>query len=106
MATRKEYLNYVFDQLSGVEGISHRAMMGEYIIYLRGRVAAYICDGRLLVKPVAAARALLPDAPLEPPYPGAREMLLVEDTDDSGFLQRLFETIYPELPAPGEKKKK
>ena len=106
MATRKEYLNYVLDQLSGVEGISHRAMMGEYIIYLRGRVAAYICDGRLLVKPVAAARALLPDAPLEPPYPGAREMLLVEDTDDSGFLRRLFEAIYPELPAPGEKKKK
>ena len=61
MATRKEYLNYILDQLSGVEGISHRAMMGEYIIYLRGRVAAYICDGRLLVKPVAAARALLPD---------------------------------------------
>ncbi len=106
MATRKEYLNYILDQLSGVEGISHRAMMGEYIIYLRGRIAAYICDGRLLVKPVAAARALLPDAPLEPPYPGAREMLLVEDTDDSGFLRRLFEAIYPELPAPGEKKKK
>lgn len=106
MATRKEYLNYILDQLSGVEGISHRAMMGEYIIYLRGRIAAYICDGRLLVKPVAAARALLPDAPLEPLYPGAREMLLVEDTDDSGFLRRLFEAIYPELPAPGEKKKK
>ena len=101
MATNKEYL----DQLSGVEGISCRAMMGEYIIYVHGRIAAYVCDDRLLIKPVPAAKALLPDAPSEAPYPGAKEMLLVENTDDNDFLKRLFEAIYPELPEPKKRRK-
>lgn len=77
MATSKEYMDYILDQLSGVEGITHRKMMGEYILYIHGRIAAYVCDDRLLVKPVAAAKRLLPDAPMEAPYPGAKEMLLV-----------------------------
>lgn len=93
MATSKEYMDYILDQLSGVEGITHRKMMGEYILYIHGRIAAYVCDDRLLVKPMAAAKRLLPDAPMEAPYPGAKEMLLVEDTDDRVLMERLLQII-------------
>ena len=93
MATSKEYMDYILDQLSGVEGITHRKMMGEYILYIHGRIAAYVCDDRLLVKPVAAAKRLLPDAPTEAPYPGAKEMLLVEDTDDRVLMEHLLQII-------------
>lgn len=93
MATSKEYMDYILDQLSGVEGITHRKMMGEYILYIHGRIAAYVCDDRLLVKLVAAAKRLLPDAPMEAPYPGAKEMLLVEDTDDRVLMEHLLQII-------------
>lgn len=93
MAISKEYMDYILDQLSGVEGITHRKMMGEYILYIHGRIAAYVCDDRLLVKPVAAAKRLLPDAPMEAPYPGAKEMLLVEDTDNRVLMERLLQII-------------
>lgn len=106
MATSKEYLNFLLEQLSGVDGITHRQMMGEYILYHHGKIAAYVCDDRLLVKILPGAAALLPDAPQEPPYKGAKNMLLVENVDDRDFLQTLFETMYPELPQPKPKKKK
>lgn len=106
MATDKAYLEYILDSLSDLDDISHRAMMGEYIIYYRGKIAAYICDDRLLVKPVAAAERLLPNAPRELPYEGAKPMILVENTDDREFLCRLFNEMYDELPAPKAKKRK
>ena len=104
MATRKEYLDYILDRLSGMDGISYRAMMGEYILYLHERVAAYLCDDCLLVKPVPAAKRLLPDAPMEAPYPGAKEMIPVENTDDRAFMRLLLEAMDPELPEPKPKK--
>lgn len=104
MATRKEYLDYILDRLSGMDGISYRAMMGEYILYLHERVAAYLCDDCLLVKPVPAAKRLLPDAQLEAPYPGAKEMIPVENTDDRAFMKLLLEAMDPELPEPKPKK--
>lgn len=105
MATSKEYLNFILEQLSLIDGISHRQMMGEYIIYLYGRIAAYLCDSRLLIKPVPSAVRLMPDAVYEPPYEGAKDMLLCENVDDKEFLKELFEAIYDELPKPKEKKK-
>lgn len=98
MASSKEYLSFITEQLSELEEITYRAMIGEYIIYYRGKIAAYICDDRLLVKPVKSARLLMPDAPYEPPYEGAKEMLLVESVDDKIFLARLFNAMYDELP--------
>ena len=100
MATHKEHLNFILDQLSEIDGITHRQMMGEYIIYHHGKIAAYLCDERLLVKPVASAVRMMPTAKYEPPYDGAKEMLLVENIDDRTFLKELFEAIYPELPDP------
>lgn len=104
MASSKRFLYYILDQLSGLEAVTYRGMMGEYILYYRGKVAAYICDDRLLVKPVRSAISLLPTAPHEPPYAGAREMLVVEDLEDRAFLERLFREMYDELPAPKQKK--
>lgn len=104
MATTKEFLTYILEQLSALDGITTRQMMGEYIIYYHGRIAAYLCDNRLLVKPVNAARELLPNAPKEPPYDGAKDMLLVEDIDDRERLCALFEAMFCELPEPKPKK--
>ena len=104
MATDKGFLDYISEQLSDLEEISFRAMMGEYIIYYSGRIAGGIYDNRLLIKPVASARAFMPAAPLELPYDGAKPMLLVEDTDDKKFLTDLFEAVYGDLPAPKPKK--
>lgn len=102
MASSKEYLAFILEQLSGLEDVSYRAMMGEFILYYRGRIVGGIYDDRLLVKPVNAAVRCLPEAPRE----GAKEMLLVEEVDDKAFLTGLFEAMYNELPAPKPKKKK
>lgn len=100
MASSREYLDYVLDQLSALEGVSHRAMMGEYILYYRGKPVGGVYDDRLLLKPTPSAAALLPDARRETPYSGAKPMLLVEDVEDRTLLRRLIEAIYGELPAP------
>lgn len=104
MATSKEYLAFILDQLSDIAGITHRMMMGEFMLYHHGKLAAYLCDDRLLVKILPSTKQLLPDAPKEPPYPGAKDMLLVENVDDRVFLKALFEAMYPELPEPRKKK--
>ncbi|MCR4702468.1 MAG: TfoX/Sxy family protein [Saccharofermentans sp.] len=106
MASSKEYLDFISDQLSGLDEITYKAMMGEYIIYYRGRIVGGIYDDRFLVKPVKSALALMPDAEKELPYEGAKEMLLVEDVDNREFLTKLISSMYDELPAPKPKKKK
>lgn len=106
MASGKAYLNFILDQLAPLGQVTHRAMMGEYILYYRGKIAAYICDDRLMVKPVPAAMELLPEAPAQPPYSGAKDMLVVENVDDGAFLVQLFEAMESQLPLPKAKKKK
>ena len=105
MATKKEYLEFVLEQLSDIDGITHRQMMGEYIIYHHGKIAAYLCDDRLLVKPVPSASKMVPDAKYEPPYDGAKDMILVENIDDKDFLTNLFNSMYSELPEPKKSKR-
>ncbi len=104
MASTKEYLGFVLEQLSDLSGISYRAMMGEYIIYYQGKIVGGIYDDRLLVKPTDSARKLMPEAPLELPYEGAKEMLLVDEIDDKQFLSELLNAMYDELPVPKKKK--
>lgn len=106
MASSKEYLNYILEQLSCLDEVAYRAMMGEYIIYYRGKIAGGIYDDRLLVKPVKSAVNYMPTATYELPYDGAKEMLLVEETDNKDFLVGLFQAMYDELPFPKPKKKK
>ena len=104
MASSREYLQFVLDQLAGLEGVSWRAMMGEYILYVNRKVVGGIYDDRLLVKPTGSALALMPQAPREVPYEGAAEMLLVERVDDGAFLAELCQTLAEDLPAPKKKK--
>ena len=106
MATSKDYITFIMEQLSALGEIKVRQMMGEYIIYYRGKIAAYVCDNRLLVKLVPAAEKYLPGARHEPPYDGAKNMLLVGEVDNREYLEGLFNAIYDELPAPKPKKKK
>ena len=98
MASSKEYLIFILEQLSGLDDITYRAMMGEYILYYRERVIGGIYDDRFLVKPVRAAVNLMPNAETEVPYEGAKGRLLVDDVDDREYLVKLFEAMYDELP--------
>ena len=103
MASGREYLDYIMEQLSGLEDVSYRPMMGEYIIYYKGKIIGGIYDDRFLVKPAESAKRMMPEAGYELPYEGGREMLTVDDVDDRDFLLELFEAMYDELPAPRKK---
>ena len=103
MASSKEYLDFVLEQLSELDGVSFRPMMGEYVLYCQGRVFGGIYDDRFLVKPVKAAAQRMPDALREVPYEGAKEMLLVDRIEDRDFLRELIGAMLPELPAPKPK---
>ena len=100
MASDKEYLEYILEQLAMPEDVSYRAMMGEYILYYRGKVIGGIYDNRFLVKPVKSAAAMMPEAERELPYEGAKAMLLVDNVENTEFLQALVKAMYDELPSP------
>ena len=104
MSSSKVYLDFVLEQLSGLEEITYRAMMGEYIIYYRGKIVGGIYDDRLLVKPVKSAVLFMLNASYELPYEGAKEMLLVDNIDSKEFLTELFNAMYNELPTSKKKK--
>ena len=106
MASSKAYLQFILEQLSELEEITYRAMMGEYIIYYRGKIAGGIYNDSLLIKPTKSAVAYMPRVTYEIPYEGAKELLLVEEVDDKAFLTGLFNAMYDELPTPKPKKKK
>ena len=101
MASSKEYIEFVLDQC---DGLSARAMMGEYVLYYGGKVVGGVYDNRLLVKPTPSAEALMPNAEYQLPYEGAKEMLLVDDIENRDFLKELFGAISKELPEPKKRK--
>lgn len=105
MTSSKEYLEYVLEQLSDIGEITYRAMMGEYILYYRDKIIGGIYDNRFLVKPVKSALEMMPDADMELPYEGAKEMILVDDLKNREFLEELLEAMYDELPAPKKKRR-
>ena len=106
MASSQDYLKFILEQLSGLDDISYRAMMGEFILYYRGKIVGGIYDDKLLVKPAKSAIAYMKNPSYELPYDGAKEMLLVDDVDNKEYLSGLFLAMYDELPAPKAKKKK
>lgn len=105
MSSSKEYLNYILEQLNEADEISHRAMMGEYILYCQGKVIGGIYDDRFLIKPTEHAKKMMPKAAYELPYEGAKEMLLVEELDDRALLTQVVTAMAEELPAPKKKRK-
>ena len=104
MASSKEYLDYILEQLAELEDISYRAMMGEYIIYYCGKIVGGIFDDRFLVKPVKAEIEYMPNVEYQIPYKGSKEMLLVDDVDNKEYLKELILAMYEELPNPKAKK--
>ncbi len=106
MATSIEFLNYFLEQLKDISDISCRRMMGEYLIYYRGKLVGNICDNRVFIKPVSTALNLLPGASMCPPYKGAKDMIVLEDFENTTFIAELFNAMYAELPEPKIKKRK
>ena len=106
MSSSKEYLQFILEQLTDLDEITYRPMMGEFIIYYRGKIIGGIYDDRLLVKPVKSAIDYMPSASYELPYDGAKEMLLVDEVENKEYLAGLFKAMYDELPMPKSKKKK
>ena len=104
MASSKEYLDFILEQVSELDNVSYKAMMGEFIIYYKGKIIGGIYDDRLLVKPMQSAINYMPNAVYELPYDGAKEMLLVDDVDNKEFLNGLFNSMYDDLPVPKLKK--
>ena len=104
MASSKEYLDFILEQLSELDSVSWRQMMGEYILYYQGKVIGGIYDDRFLVKPVNAAKEIMPEADMEQPYEGAKEMLLVDNVENREFLKKLVEAMAEEQPASKKRK--
>lgn len=105
MPSNKEYLNFVLEQLSDLTEITYKPMMGEFLIYYRGKLIGGIYDDRLLVKPVKTAISYMPQAKYSLPYEGAKEMLLVDNVDDKEYMAGLFNAMFDELPTPKIKKR-
>ena len=105
MASSRDFLNFILEQVSGLDEITYKPMMGEFMLYYRGKLVGGIYDDRLLVKPVKSAIEYMPQATYSLPYEGAKQMLLVDNVDDKEYLCGLFETMYSNLPAPKPKKK-
>lgn len=105
MASDESYLKYVLDLLSDVEQVSSRKMMGEYLLYTNGILFGGIYDNRFMLKDTPAARALLEQPRLESPYPGAKDMILV-DTDNPEQIAKTIIAMLSELPAPKSRTKK
>ena len=104
MPSSKEYLNFILEQLSDLNDITYKPMMGEFLIYYRGKLVGGIYDDRLLVKPVKSAMSYMHHAEYSLPYEGAKEMLLVDNVDDKEYLTGLFKAMFDELPMPKVKK--
>ena len=104
MASSREYLDFVLEQLSDLDDISYRAMMGEYIVYYRGKIIGGIYDNRFLVKPTQSALAMMPEASMEIPYEGAKQMIQVDNVENRLFLREMIEALFDELSEPKKKR--
>ena len=98
MASSKEFLDFVLDQLSFLPDITYRAMMGEYIIYYGGKVIGGIYDNRFLIKPTPSALKIISNPQMKIPYPKGKPMIMITDIENTELIAQLFNAMYPELP--------
>ncbi|MGN1275760.1 MAG: hypothetical protein ACI4UK_02040 [Floccifex sp.] len=97
MATSKEYFMFIWQQLQEIEDISYKQMMAEYIIYYQNNIAAYVYDNTFFVKDIPSVLKMCPSAKKMPPYPGAKNMVVIEQVEDTQFLKELFENMKEEI---------
>lgn len=107
MATRKETVAYILDQLTPLP-VRARAMFGEYGLYCDEKIVALICDDTLFVKPTAVAADFFSEADLAPPYPGAKDYYAVpgDRIEDREWLQTLIARSAEVLPPPKTRRPK
>ena len=101
MASSEEYLEYVLDLLRDVPCVTHKKMMGEYMLYSEGILFGGVYDDRFLLKDVPAARDVFPQEQI--PYEGAKPLLLV-DSEDPARIALTIEAMLPQLPKPKKKR--
>ncbi|MBN2363846.1 TfoX/Sxy family protein [candidate division WOR-3 bacterium] len=107
MATDKDFIEFIADQMADTGKIAYRKMFGEYVVYCDGKVVALVCDNKLFVKPTEGGKRFIGDVVEAPPYPGAKMSFLIEDKfEDSEWLSELISITKNELPEPKPKKKK
>jgi TfoX/Sxy family transcriptional regulator of competence genes len=106
MASDREFVAFVCEQLRGAGDISSKRMFGEAAVYLRDQVVGLVCDNQLFIKPTAPGRAILGTPTEAPPFAGATNWFLLVDLDDPEFLAGLIRTTADALPAPKPKTKK
>ena len=97
MATSKDYLQFILDQLSDLPEISYRYMMWEYILYFHWKIVGWIYDNRLLLKSTEKAKNLMENVKMKIPYPWSKPMIYMDNVDNSDLLKQLFEITYQEL---------
>ena len=105
MPSTKDYADFILEQLSELDEITSRKMMGEYILYYRDKIIGGIYDNRFLIKPTKSALEKMPEASMAIPYEGAKPMLLVDNVDNRDFLKGLILAMYDELPEMKKKRK-
>jgi TfoX/Sxy family transcriptional regulator of competence genes len=107
MATSKEFVAFVLDQIENAGEINARMMFGEYAVYSDGILFGLICDNKLFIKPTAGGREFIGNVVEAPAYTGARNSFLIEEKlDDREWLSELVRISVRELPPPKPKKKK
>lgn len=107
MASDKDFVEFVVDQIRNAGEISYRKMFGEYAVYCDGKVVALICDNHLFVKPTKSGRSFIGDVIEALPYRGAKPYFLIEDQlEDSDWISKLVRISADELPAPKPRKPK
>ena len=104
MATDRDFVDYVTEQVGLGDRLTYRKMFGEYAIYLDGKVVAFACDNSLFVKPSRAAATLAPDLPRRPPYPEAKDYPVADELlDDAEALRHLIVATAELMPPPKPK---
>ncbi len=107
MASDKQFVDFVIDQIENAGEITARNMFGEYVVYANGKLFGLICDNKLFIKPTKSGRLFIGKVVEASPYSGAKPCFLIEDKiEDREWLSELVRISLKELPAPKPKKKK
>ena len=107
MATNKEFVDFVLDQIENAGEITAKKMFGEYGIFSNGKIFGLICDNKLFIKPTEAGREFIEDVVEAPPYKGAKLSFLIGDKlEDRDWISNLVRITVNELPEPKQKKRK
>ncbi len=107
MASQRDTLDFILEQVACVPRVTFRKMFGEFAIYVDGKVVAFLCDDKLFLKPTKAGGEFIVNVQEGFPYPGSKPHFFIsgELWDDSLWLSRLFVITSTEV-LPSVKKPK